>query len=108
MAVQREVVWFGRDNTIDLLLKSDGSAYDLSSATTIAMVFSGVTITSDVQPSWFDWTTSSLTTGQVNISLGTAGASIPSGVVYQAELIVYTSTSTSGVLWGTVPIKVVG
>ncbi|MBW8001767.1 MAG: hypothetical protein FVQ80_07055 [Planctomycetes bacterium] len=108
MAVQRELVWLGRDNTIDLLLKSDGSAYDLSSATTIAMVFSGVTINSDAQPSWFDWTTSSLTTGQVNVSLGTAGTSIPSGFVYDAKLIVYTSSNTRGIIWGTVPVSVKG
>ena len=74
----------------------------------LLLVFSGVTINSDAQPSWFDWTTSSLTTGQVNISLGTAGASIPSGNVYDAELLVYTSSSTKGITWGTVPIQVVG
>ncbi len=91
-----------------MLIKSNGSAYDLSSATTIAMVFSGVTINSDAQPSWFDWTTSSLTTGQVNISLGTAGTSIPSGYVYDAELIVYTSSNTKGITWGIVPFSIKG
>ena len=108
MAMQREVVYLGRDNTIDLLLKSDGSVYDLSSATTIEIIFSGSTVNSDNVPGWFDWTSGSLTTGQVNIRLGDAGASIAAGTVYKAELIIYNSSNTSGIYWGAVPVKVVG
>ena len=109
MAVQREIIYLGRDNAINLLLKTDGSAYDLSSASTIEAVFSGVTISSTTHPAWFDWLSASLTTGEFSMTLGYAsGNSITSGTNYKTEIIVYDSSNTSGVMWGTVPIKVTG
>jgi len=107
MATHREVVWLGRDNTVDLILKADGSAHDLSSATTIEVVFSGVTLSSTTNSSWFDWTSEGLTTGEVNLKLGSAGSSISPGT-YDAELIVYDSDYTNGIMWGEVPIIVKG
>ena len=99
--MEREVVYLGRDNTIDLLLKADGVLQDLSGVTHAALVFSGVTVSSVARTGWFDWTSG--TTGQLILKLG--GTTISKGF-YQAELIVYDSGNTKGVCWGKVPILI--
>ena len=101
--MDREVVYVGRDNTINLLLKADGSAEDLSGVTHMALVFSGVTVSSVGRTSWFDW--SSGTTGQLILKLG--GTTVTPGA-YEAELLVYDLTHTSGIMWGKVTVKVEG
>lgn len=97
-----EIVYIDRDNTNDLLLKADGEAVDLSSATRMVLIErNGVfTIDSDESASAFDWDTS--TTGKVLLTLGhedvAAGA-------YVCDLIVYDPTNTNGVNWGRLVLK---
>jgi hypothetical protein len=107
MVMHREVVYLGRNNTIGLLLNADDEAFDMSSATTVEIVFSGTTISSTTNPGWFDWTSESLTTGQVNIALGSAGATLTAGT-YDAELIVYDASNSEGIMWGEIPITIKG
>ena len=99
--MDREILWLGRDNTIDVQLKADGAAQDLSGATHMALVFSGSTISSVGRSTWFDWTSGS--TGVIKFKLG--GATISAGI-YDAELIVYDTTNENGIHWGTIPIIV--
>ena len=99
----KEIVYLGRDNRFDLILKESGSAVDLSSVTHMAFVFSAVTISSVGRASWFDWTSG--TTGEVRLSFG--GATIGLGV-HDGDLVVYDSSNTRGIHWGTVPILIKG
>jgi len=102
-----ETVYNSRDNTIDLLLKSDSSgsmaAEDLSSVTRMVLQIgtaadpdSIAEIDSDDDASIWDWTTG--TTGKVTIDLG--GESITAGSNYLARLIVYDAANTNGIVWG--------
>ena len=97
MAKFTEHIYNGRDNTIDLLLKADGSAVDLSSITRMVLydVAGGWTVDSDESSGSFDWTTG--TTGKVIIDAG--GAGITAGD-YWVKLRVYDATNTNGIVWG--------
>jgi len=100
--MDREIIYRGRNNSIDLLLKSDGSAHDLSGVTHAEVTFgSGVTLNSGASPWFFSGVTS--TTGQLVLKFGTAG--LTAGI-YDSKVIIYDTSNTSGVMWGKVPIKV--
>lgn len=103
MAIQ-EIVYNDRDNTIDLLLKADGSAQDLSSVTRMVLkdTDGGFTIDSDTAPSAFDWNTG--TTGKVIMALG--GQNLTAGTCI-CSLIVYDPTNDDGIHWGEIVFKVV-
>ena len=92
-----ERVYNDRDNLVDLLLKADGSAYDLSSVTKIVLIVGGTTVTDTGSTAWpIKWTGLG-TTGKVSMKLGdqsfTAGN-------YMAEVYVYDATNTNGIFWG--------
>ena len=91
-----ENVYNGHDNTIDLLLKADGAAQDLSSVTRMTLEVDSVTIDSAISGSAFDWDTG--TTGKIILALG--GESLTAGA-YRATLTVYDPTNTDGIVWGT-------
>lgn len=97
-----EWVYLGKSNTIDLLLKADGSAVDLSSVTRMTLDFDGTVIDSDTSPSAFDWDTG--TTGKVVLALG--AESISAGT-YRALLTVYDDTNVNGIAWDRIKIVVV-
>lgn len=100
MANLREVVYLGRDNTVDLLLKADGVAQDLSSVTRMVL--------KDVAGEWeidyndyndaFNWNTG--VTGKVVLSLGDAlnAESVAEGV-YEVKLVLYDAVNTDGIIW---------
>ena len=94
MATER--TYAGHDNTIDLLLKADGSAVDLSSVTRMTLEVAGSTIDSEVSGSAFDWDTG--TTGKVILTLG--AESLTEGT-WQATLTVYDPDNENGIVWGT-------
>ncbi len=90
-----EITYNNRNNTIDLSLKADRSAVDLSSVTRMVLALSdGTEIDSDEAGAAFDWDTG--TTGKIIIALGeqtiTAGK-------YKAVLYVYDPTNTLGLRW---------
>ena len=96
MTVIIEHVYNDRNNTIDLLLKANDTAVDLSSVTRmiIADVNGGWSVDENDSPDAFDRDTG--VTGKVIISLGeediTAGK-------YRVRLTVYDPTNTDGVIW---------
>lgn len=92
-----EVVYLGRDNTVDLLLKADGSAQDLSGVTRMVLVVGDAEIDSDA----FDWDTG--TTGKVVLALG--DETISEGT-YTAWLVVYDGSNPDGIVWGSFTLKV--
>ena len=99
--MDKEILYVGRDNTIDVILKADGSAVNLSGTTHVSLVFSGSTISSVGRTTWFDWTSG--TTGEIKFKLG--GTTIAAGA-YDAELITFDLTNTRGISWGIIPVLV--
>ena len=95
MAALRETLYLGYDNGIDLTLKADDVAVDLSSVT--RMILRDVACTWEVDsttsPGAFDWSAGG---GVISLILGdepiTPGA-------YSCWLIVYDPTNTDGVVW---------
>jgi len=107
MGTDREIIYFGRDNSIDLRLKASGVSQNLTNTTKIQVIFgSGVTIDSSVSPTLFSGTTS--TVGALSLKFGSLSDRLTSGTVYNAEILVYDDSNTNGINWGTIPIKVVG
>ena len=106
MAVIRELLYLGRDNTIDIRLMDAGVSKNLTNATKIQVTFgSGVTIDSETSPTLFSGVTS--TTGAVSFTFGSLSY-LASGATYNAEVIVYDGGHLSGTHWGTIPVKVIG
>jgi len=96
----REVIYLDRDNTVDLLLKEDGVAKDISTTTRM--------IVKQDDGDWevdyndyndaFDWDTG--TTGKVVLDLAAALAT--EGVTageYVVRLVVYDPGFTDGIVW---------
>ena len=96
-----EIVYLARDNTIDLLLKADGKAQDLSTVTKMTLEYDSTTIDSVTSPEVFDWDTG--TTGKLILALG--AESIPKGD-YTAKLTVYDSDNLNGIFWGYIKLLV--
>lgn len=99
-----EIVYDGRDNTIDLLLKNDGTAQDLSSVTKIVLKVGSVTITDEDDDAWpIKWAGLG-TTGKIQMKLGDQGLTV--GNTYPATLITYDAINTNGIVWGSFDITV--
>ena len=103
--MDREIIYLQRDNAIDVLLKSEGSAEDLSGVSQIDVVISGVTMSSASSPALFSGVTA--TNGIITLKFGSATEVLSSGK-FNAEMIVYDSDNINGVVWGEIPILVKG
>jgi hypothetical protein len=105
-----EFVYVGRDNTIDLMLKEDGVIVELHETVTRMdlkfsdRIYEDQYITSVDYPTAFDWVTRG-EEGIVILKLG--GIELTSGKDTKVELIVYDTINTNGIVWGTVPIRVI-
>ena len=95
MAALRETLYLGHDNGIDLTLKADDVAVDLSSVTRMILRDSGCVweVDSTASPTAFDWSAGG---GRISMALG--DEPIPAGA-YSCRLIVYDPTNTDGVVW---------
>ena len=101
-----EIVYLGHDNTIDLLLKSEGVAVDLAATTAMTLTF-GSQLISSINGAATDmiwWAKAGYETGEVRISLG--HSTITPGT-YSAPLVIYESPTTDGIVWGKVKIQIV-
>ncbi len=100
-----EVAYLGRDNSIDLLLKADGSAVDLSSVTRMVLVVSATTQVSSTNQASdpIRWDQVGYDAGEIRLFL--KDQDLTSGK-NTAQLIVYDPTNTDGVVWGSFVIKV--
>lgn len=109
VGTQRETIYIGRNNSIELILKANNTAQSLSSVTHMEFVISGTTYSS-VTAGYFDWqdrgTSSGSTTGWVSLTFGNAPGITPG--TYTAELIVYDAGNTNGILWGEIPLRIRG
>jgi hypothetical protein len=103
--MKTEFVYLGHDNSIDLILKADGTAVNLSSVTRMTLTLGATLIDSDngdTDP--IRWAKDGYVTGEVRFYLG--DQSIAAGN-YQAALIVYDAVNDDGIAWGTISITVV-
>lgn len=92
-----EHVYLGRNNTIDLILKSDGVAQDLASVTRIVAVFGDVPVSSeDHENGDITWDIDGYDTGEIRIAAG--AAEITAGT-YSVAVIVYDPSNTDGIQW---------
>lgn len=98
-----EVVYLGRDNSIDLLLKADGVAQNLSSISSMKLIFiDGSTITStNLDDDPIRWIKSGYAEGEVRLFLG--GETLTAGK-YNTELVLYDVDNVNGVSWGDLKI----
>jgi len=96
----REIVYLNRDNTIDMILKADGSAVDLSSVTKMELIIDETTISSLTSPDAFDWSEGS---GKLILALGDEDIDAGS---YDAQLIVYDVDNPDGIMWSYINIVV--
>lgn len=97
-----EIVYLNRDNTVDLLLKADGVAEDLTAVTRmiVKQEDGDWSVDSDTYPSAFDWAPG--TTGKVILDLAAAlAAEDVSAGKYISRLVVYDPSNTNGIVWGT-------
>ena len=90
-----EVVYLGRDNTIDLKLLADGVAVDLAPVTRMVLMIETTVIDSTTTPSAFDWDTG--VTGKIILFLGNTDG-LPPGK-YKSTLIVYDASNPNGLVW---------
>ncbi len=99
-----EVVYLGHDNTIDLLLKADGTAQDLSGVTKITASF-GDTLVESTDPAGgpITWNQDGYDTGEIRLALG--GQSITPGI-YSVPIVAYDAVNITGVFWGLVSIRI--
>jgi hypothetical protein len=104
MALNTEIVYLGHNNSVDLLLKADGTAVDLTSVNKITASFNSKLISStDAAAGLITWAQDGYDTGEIRIAVG--GESIPAGK-YSVPLIVYDPSNAAGVHWGYVPAEV--
>lgn len=99
-----EVVYKDHDNTIDLILKSDGIAQDLSGVTKITATFGDTLVSStDKAAGLMTWDQAGYDTGEIRIAIG--GESI-TAETYNVPIIIYDAANANGVVWGYIVIEV--
>lgn len=92
-----EIVFLGRDNTIDLKLKADGAAVDLSGVTAITASFGTRKISSTSSTSGpITWEGADYEDGEIRLHIG--DQEIPVGE-YEVIIVVYDLTYDDGIHW---------
>ena len=95
-----ETIYQNNDNTIELILKTDDIAENLSGATRMTLTLGAVTIDSDVTGFGvglpFDWTTDGVN-GKVILKLGQQPINV--GKYAEPRLAVYDAGHPNGIAW---------
>lgn len=104
---ETEMIYLGHQNTIDLILNVDGTAASLSTSTCMKLVLGKDVISStngsSTEP--IKWAQAGYATGEVRICIG--GSTLVKPGKYNAVLIVYGATYSSGVVWDdNIPIRI--
>lgn len=103
--MDREIVYLNRDNTVDMILKSNDVAQDTSGFTRMDLKIGDVTVTSDNGDSDpIRWNKAGYAPGEVRLRLGDV-ESLEDGD-YSAPLIVFDVENADGVVWGIIPLKI--
>ena len=103
-----ELIWLGRDNTIDLVLYSNASAVDLSAVTEMRLSLKNTTViitSTDNVAGIIRWGSTSWGTGEMRIVAGGSTSLTPGR--YTGTLVVFDPSNSSGVVWdNNIPIRV--
>jgi len=101
-----EIIWIGRDNSIDLRLYADSTEVDLASVTEIRLAIGSVVVTStDSASGEIRWNQAGYDTGEIRILAG-SNTALSTGR-YNGALVVYDPTNPLGVVWDNdIPIRV--
>jgi hypothetical protein len=103
--MQTEFVYLGHDNRIDLILKADGAAVDLSGANRMTLTLGSALIDSDNgEADPIRWAKGGYATGEVRLFLG--GEDL-TATDYKAPLVVYDGSNPEGIVWGVIPISII-
>lgn len=93
-------VYKNRDNTIDLEMRADGQAQNITGTTRMVLTIGDTVIDSQFFANAFDWSTNGAS-GQLTLSLGQLNAILAMrNATYRATLDFYDATYTSGLRWG--------
>ena len=104
MSILEEHVYLGHDNTIDLILKADDVAVDLTAVTKITATFDDTLIESeDNENGAITWAVSGYDTGEIRMALGDQALTAGS---YFVPIITYDSGNLTGIVWATILIIV--
>jgi len=95
MKTVTETVWNGHDNRVELELREDGVAKDLSGVTRVTLTVAGQMLDSDQDADLFDWGGGG---GRLVMDLG--GAGLAPGNRLAAKLVVYDAEHDDGIVWG--------
>lgn len=99
-----EIGYLGRENTIDLLLQSNGSAVDLTGTTSISLKLGGDLIVSTNTTASISWAGVGYATGEVRLHLGNL-SSLSAGI-YDAPLSASDASTPTGVVWSNIGIEI--
>lgn len=103
--MSREFVFANHDNIIDLILKSDNVAVDLSSVTKITASFDDTLVSSsDKAAGPITWDQAGYDTGEIRLNLGDQG--IAAGRYTAVPIIVYDADNPNGIVWATIDVQV--
>jgi len=109
-----DTIYLGHDNTVDLVLKVDNVAFDLSSVTSITATFGDVTITSTLKATGtITWDQAGYATGEIRIDMGgpailvtdVPGSTETTSLTaskkpYDVPIVTYDAANTTGIVWG--------
>jgi len=100
-----EYVWIGHDNIINLILKVDGVAQDMSDITKITLSIDLLLISStNLVTDKILWNKGGYAAGEIRLQLGEVSG-LAAGR-HDAVLTVYDATNTDGIVWGIVPLMI--
>ena len=105
--METEVIYLGHDNSIDLVLKNNNTAIDLSGMNRMTLTFGSVALDStNSSTQIMTWNKVGYATGELRIKMATVSASRVTPGSYKAILTLYDATETNGIVWGEIPIIV--
>lgn len=99
-----EIGYIGTDNTIDLLLQSNGSAVDLAGTTSISLKLGASLIVSTNTTASISWAGAGYATGEVRLHLG-ALSTLTAGI-YDSNLSASDASTPQGVVWSNIGIEI--
>ncbi len=93
-------VYKNRDNTVDLEMRADGQAQNITGTTRMVLTIGDTVIDSQLYAGSFDWNTNGAN-GQLSLTLGLLANLIKMrAATYLSSLVFYDATYTSGLRWG--------
>jgi hypothetical protein len=99
-----EFAYLSRENTIDLLLKSNDSAVDLSGTTAMNLKLGSHLVTSTNSTSDISWNGVGYATGEARLHLGNL-STLTAGI-YDGFLAAFDASTPNGVVWGPIALEI--